>query len=175
LSDWEKTIIPLDDADEVLSAFGIGPTSREYQRWRRDDGFRHVDFEDVLKTSGSVLSVDWREWLHDATDTIIRQLDELGVSAAADLDEEGEEGTFQVEGQTVEVKFVPTDEDDFDLVIAAVNQMIVPRAQYRKFRSSEGSDGWSYAVLKQEDWQALESAASASLRLLFVDLKPTRK
>lgn len=175
MSDWEMTIIPLGDAHELLSAFGVGPTSREYQRWRRDDGFRHVDFEGVLKSSGAVLNVDSRECLQDATDTMIRQLEYLGISAAAELSDDGEEGTFEVEGRTAQIKFVPADEDDFDHVIARVNETIVPRARYRKFRSSEGSDGWSYAVLKQEDWQALESAASATLRLLFVDVNPTRK
>jgi hypothetical protein len=66
MADWDTTIIPLDDAHEVLSVFGIGPSSREYQRWRRDDGIRHVDFEGVLSQSGSVLTIDWREWLQDA-------------------------------------------------------------------------------------------------------------
>jgi hypothetical protein len=172
MSDWEKTIIPLDDAHEILSLFGIGPSSREYQRWRRDDGFRHVDFEGVLKTSGLVLNVDGREWLHDATDTMIRQLEELGICAAAEFGDDGEEGTFQVEGRTVGIKFIPADGDDFDRVVAAVNETIAPQARYRKFRSSAGSDGWSYATLKHEDWQALEAAAGDTLRLLFADVEP---
>lgn len=57
LADWEKMIVPLDEAHEVLHVFGIGPSSREYQRWRRDDGFRHVDFEGVLRESRSVVAL----------------------------------------------------------------------------------------------------------------------
>ena len=63
--------------------FGIGPSSREYQRWRGDDGFRQVDFEGVLNESGAVLVVDWREWLQDAVVVILRLLQELGITAAA--------------------------------------------------------------------------------------------
>lgn len=168
MADWEKTIIPLDDAHEVLSVFGIGPSSRAYQRWRRDDGFRHVDFEEVLGESRSVLSVDWREWLQDAIETITGQLDELGIEAAANMEEDGNEGVLQIAGKTARIKFVPADDDDFDRVIEAINGLMAPLAQYRKFRSCEGSDGWSYAVLKNEDWQTLETAAGATVKLLFV-------
>lgn len=168
MADWEKTIIPLDDAHEVFSVFGIGPSSREYQRWRRDDGFRHVDFEGVLGESRSVLSVDWRGWLQDAVDTITEQLDELGIEAATDLEEDGNEGVLQIAGKTARIKFVSADDDDFDRVIEAINCLIAPLARYRKFRTCEGSDGWTYAVLKNEDWQTLETAADATVKLLFV-------
>jgi hypothetical protein len=141
MADWEKTIIPLDDAREVLSVFGIGPSSREYQRWRRDDGFRHVDFEGVLRESRSVLAVDWREWLQNAVDTIVCQLEELGIEVSADLGEDGNEGMFQADGQSARIKFVPADEDDFDRVVDAINGLIGATARYRKFSSSEGSDG----------------------------------
>ena len=168
MADWEKTIIPLDDAHEVLTVLGIDPSSREYQRWRRDDGFRHVDFEGVLGESRSVLTVDWREWLQDAVDTITGQLEELGMEIAPDLGEDGNEGVLQIDGKSARIKFVPNDDDDFDRVIEAINRLIADKARYRKFRSCEGSDGWSYAVLKNEDWQALEMAAGATVRLLFV-------
>jgi hypothetical protein len=168
MADWEKTIIPLDDAHEILSVFGIGPSSREYQRWRRDNGFRHVDFEGVLGESRSILTVDWREWLQDAVDTITGQLDELGIDAAADLGEDGNEGVLHIAGKTARIKFMPADDDNFDRVIEAINRLIAETARYRKFRSCEGSDGWSYAVLKNEDWQALETAAGTTVRLLFV-------
>jgi hypothetical protein len=168
MADWEKTIIPLDDAHEVLSVFGIGPSSREYQRWRRDDGFRHVDFEGVLSESRSVLTVDWREWLGDAVDTIIGQLEELGIEASADLGADENEGLFQADEQSTRIKFAPADDDDFDRVIEAINRLIAKTARYRKFRSCEGSDGWSYAVLKNDDWRELETSAGATVELLFV-------
>jgi hypothetical protein len=168
MADWETTIIPLDDAHEILSVFGIGPSSRAYQRWRRDDGFRHVDFEGVLNECNSVLTVDWREWLQDVVDVILRQLEEIGITAGADLGEDGNEGMLQVDGQSARIKYVPADEDDFDCVIWEVNRLIADTARYRKFRSCEGSDGWFYAVLRNEDWKALESAAGATVKLLFV-------
>lgn len=168
MADWEKTTIPLDDAHEVLSVFGIGPSSREYQRWRRDDGFRHVDFEGVLNESRSVLTVDWRECLQDAVDAIIGQLEGLGIEAAADLTEDGNEGVIQVAEKAARFKFVPAEDDDFDRVVEAINRLIAVTARYRKFRSCEGSDGWSYALLKNEDWQELEASAGATVRLLFM-------
>ena len=168
MADWEKTIIPLDEAHEVLSMFGIGPSSRGYQRWRREDGFRHVDFEDVLNESRSVLPVDWREWLQDAVDIITCQLEALGIEAAADLGEDGNEGVIEVEGKSQRIKYVPSADDDFDRVIEAINRLIVETAKYRKFRSCEGSDSWSYGLLKTDDWQALEVAAAATVKLLFL-------
>jgi hypothetical protein len=170
MADRERAIVPLDDAHELLVAFGISPDSREVQRWRRDDGFRQVDLEDVLNESGSVLGVDWRDCLHDAVEIIVRQLRDLGSAVTMDLDEEDDQGTIRVDGQPARIKFVATDEDDFDDVIGAVNGLIRPKAQYRKFRSSEGSDGWSYAVLKNEDWQALEAAADRTVKLLFSEV-----
>jgi hypothetical protein len=168
MADLEKTIIPLDDAHEILSVFGIGPSSREYQRCRRDDGFRQVDFEGVLGESRSILTADWREWLQDAVDTITGQLEELGIEVAADLGEDGNEGVVEIGGKSARIKFVPADDDDFDRVIEAINRLIAETARYRMFRSCEGSDGWSYAVLKNEDWQTLETASGATVRLLFV-------
>jgi hypothetical protein len=167
MADWEKTIIPPGDAHEILSVFGIGLSSREHQRWRRDDGFRHVDFEGVLNESRSVLTINWREWLQDAVDAIIGQLEELGIEGAADLGAEGNEGVFRINGQAARIKFVPADDDNFDRVIDAINGLIVETARYRKFRSREGSDGWSYAVLKNDDWQALETCAGTTVKLLF--------
>jgi hypothetical protein len=168
MADWEKTIISLDDAREVLSVFGIGPSSRGYQRWRRDDGFRHVDFEEVLGESNLILSVDWREWLQDAVDTIVGQLEEIGIEGSADLGEDGNEGVIQVDGRSARIRFVADNDDDFNQVIDSINHLIAATARYRKFRSCEGSDGWTYAVLKNEDWQALEATAGATVKLLFV-------
>jgi hypothetical protein len=124
MTNWEKIIIPLDDAHKILAVFGIDPSSRECQRWRRDDGFRQVDFEGVLSESGAVIIVDWREWLQDAVDLIIRQLNELGIKASADLGGDGNEGFLQIDEKTTRIKFVPEDEDDFDRIIEAVNRLI---------------------------------------------------
>lgn len=167
MADWEETIIPLDDAHEVLGTFGIGPYNSGYQRWRRDDGFRRVDLEDVLNESPLVLTVDWREWFQDALETIRSQLDSLGITVEPDLHEEGHQGHIAVDGAREAVKFVPADEDDFDTVIQSLNRLVKGKAQYRKFRSCEGSDGWRYGLLTNEEWKALESNAPNLLNLLF--------
>jgi hypothetical protein len=147
--------------------FGIDSSSREYQRWRRNDGFRHVDFEIVLGESRCVLTVDWQEWLQEAINTITGQLEALGLEVTTDLDEEGNEGVIQIDGQPAQIKFVPVDGDDFDLVIATINSLIAAKARYRRFRSCEGSDGWAYAILKNENWRALDATIGATIRMLF--------
>jgi hypothetical protein len=172
MSDREKKIIPLQDAQKVFSTFGIGPDNPEYRRWRREDGFRHVDLEDVLDTSHMVLVVDWREWLQDAVDKMAEQLAALDIPLTAELGEEGEQGTVEVDGIIRKVKYIPDDDDDFDDVMEAINLLIKGRAGYRKFRSSEGSDGWRYAVLKDEDWQMLVSSVPDLIQLLFVNPGP---
>lgn len=166
----EATIVPLDAAHEVLSVFGIGPENREYQRWRRDDGFRLVDLEDVLGHSQFILSVDWREALPDALSTILDQLRALGISAVSDVDDQQDEGQLEIDGHVALVKFVPSDGDDFDGVIRTINSSISTMARYRKFRSSEGSDGWLYGLLSNEDWNALEANAGDLTGLLFAEV-----
>jgi hypothetical protein len=165
--DMEKTIIPLDDAHEILGTFGIGPYNTVYQRWRRDDGFRWCDLEGVLNESPLVLAIDWREWLQDAVETIVTQLDALGINVASDLDEEGNQGHIEIDGGREAIKFVPADDDDFDNVVQSVNRLIKDKAQYRKFRSCEGSDGWWYGLLTNEQWVSLESAVPNTCSLMF--------
>lgn len=167
MTDMETTIVPLDDAHEVLGTFRIGPDNRAYQRWKRDDGFRWVDLEDVLNESPLVLSVDWREWLQDAVETIETQLDSLGITAVVELDEEGNQGHVEIDGAKATIKYVPNDEDNFDDVIQSINGLMKRKAEYRKFRSCEGTDGWCYGLLSEEDWKSLESNAPNAVSLLF--------
>lgn len=167
MSNANDSLIALDDAHELLAAFGIGPDNREYQRWERDDGFRLDDLEDVLNKSSYVLSVDWRECLQDALETIQTQLASLGISVTLDLDEEGNHGYIEVNGTRAAVKYVPNDDDDFDNVIKSIDGLIADKAQYRIFRSCEGTDGWTYGVLSSDDWGSLEKKIPHLLRLLF--------
>lgn len=166
MPDRETTIIPLDDAHEILGTFGIGPRSQGYQRWRRDDGFRWVDLEDVLNESSAVLSVDWRDALQDALETVATQVGDIGISLGSDLDEEGEQASLEVDGKRVSVAY--SADGDFDTVVRAINGLIADKAQYRKFRSSEGSDGWRYGLLTNEDWKSLETNAPKVTALLFL-------
>ena len=166
MSKYESTIIPLDDAHEFLAAFRIDGNNREYQRWRRDDGFRWGDFEDVLHTSPLILGVDWREWLHDSIDTVIEQLAACDITATAELGDDGERGSVSVNDGSEQIKYVPNDEDDFDAVIASINRLIAGRAEYRKLNSCEGSDGWSY-VLPVDQWTDLSESVPQTVNLVF--------
>jgi hypothetical protein len=168
MANWEETIIPLGDAHKILSSFGIGPDSNGYQRWRQDDGFRQVDFEGVLNESKLVLSVDWRDLLQDATDTIIEQLGSLGITTTADLGEDGEQGFIEVDGKRADIKYVPNDNDDFESAIRTVNVLISGKASYRKYQSCVGSDGWRFGLHSTEEWEFLKSNAPGSLDLIFV-------
>ena len=165
----QYSIIPLDDAHEIFHALGIGPESKEYQRWKRPDGFRLVDMDDVMGGSESVLGVDWRDGLDDIVDIILRQLNALGFEASADLGEEGEMGTLTIDGITLAVKHVRADHDDFNRIIAAINALIAGKARYRKYASCEGTDGWWYAVLPNDIWQHLRTTAGSTLDILFTD------
>jgi hypothetical protein len=172
MTDGTSTIIPLDEAHGILEVFGIGPQSRGYQRWRRDDGFRREDFEDVLNESDFILNVDWRELLADAMDTILSQLHELEIEASVDLDEEGEQGLFAANGGEVTIKYSINDDHNFDQVVATINPLIGQIGQYRKLRSSEGSDTWSYAILRNETWRQVEQSAACLVGLIFSNVRP---
>lgn len=172
MSGDSSTIIPLDEAHKILATFGIGPNSRGYQRWHREDGFRRGDLEDILNESDFILNVDWRELLSDAMDAIVSQLHELGIEASVDLNEDGEKGVFGANGKEIRIKYSLNDEDNFDRVIASINPLISRMAHYRKLRSSEGSDTWSYAILKNEDWRQLRQSAGEWMSLLFVEVRP---
>jgi hypothetical protein len=174
MSDWETTIVPLDDAHEVLGTFGIGAYNKAYQRWRRDDGFRLGDLEDVLNESALVLTVDWRECLPYAVETVEAQLESLGIAMQSDMDEEGTRGSVEVDGRREALKYCPADEDDFDAVMLSINRLIEDKAHYRKFRSNEGTDGWQYGVLANADWTALESNAPNVTELLFASVAAAR-
>lgn len=171
MSDWEKTIVPLDQAHALLEAFGIEPSNRDYQRYRREDGFRQVDFEEILGQSKFVLMIDWRHWMQDATDEIVNQLSELGIAAAAELDDDGNQGTIQINGAVAPVKYVPNDDGDFCDNMVAINRLLGKEARYLKFRSCEGSDGWGFAVLKRDNWKNLIATAGETIRLLFKEIQ----
>jgi len=167
MSDLESTIISLDAAHKILSAFDIGPDNREYKRWRRDDGFRQVDLEDVLSNSPFVLNVDWRDSLEDVVETMTDQLRRLEIPSRADLNEEGNQGYFEAFGNRSNIKYV-TDDDDFNKVIASINELIASKARYRQFGSSVGTDGWSYGLLPNDEWTWLKSNAPKVVELLFL-------
>ncbi|MBI1248734.1 hypothetical protein GC197_12950 [bacterium] len=168
MSDWDSTIISLDDSHEVLATFGIGPYSKGYQRWKRGDGFRWCDLEDVLSESPNVFGIDWRDCLEDALDPITDALESLGISLNIQLNDDGDAGEISLGKATEIIKFRSDEEDEFDDVIAAINRLIVRQARFRRFRSSEGSDGWWYGLLSVEDWSSLEVNAPQTVELLFL-------
>ena len=167
MSDFESTIVPLDDCHTLLASFGVAGDNREYQRWRRDDGFRWVDLEDTLNTSEFVLGIDWRESLSDAVDTIGHQLSLIDVQLDVNLNDEVDCGTICIGMSSTEIKFVPDDYDDFCNVVDAVNRLLDGRVVYRKFNSCEGSDGYWFGLQTAEQWNALDSAIPQTGKLIF--------
>jgi len=167
MSEYETTIIPLGDTHTLLASFGIGGDNREYQRWRRDDGFRWVDLEDVLNTSPLVFGIDWREWLQDAIETISDQLSSLDITLVSELNDDGDRGTISVNGNSREIQFVLDDNDDFCAVVASVNALIGGRAANRKFKSCEGSDGYWFGLQTVEQCNVLDGSLPQTLNLIF--------
>ena len=166
----QYSIVPIDDAHEILHAFAIGPDSRGYQRWKREDGFRRVDLEDVLFESPRVFGADWREWLQDVVLDVVGKAQLIGIEVVAVLDEDGNSGVIRCDDREEDVVYVPANRDDFDDVASAIDTVLGSRAEVRKFKSCEGSDGWSYAMLRCQDWAHLETVASNSLESLFSKL-----
>jgi hypothetical protein len=119
-----SSLIPLDASHEILSVFGIGPYSKGYQRWKRDDGLMASDLLTVLCESPWILIMDWRGCLQDAVDEIVKQLGLIGIEATADLDNEGNEGYLAIGQNRAGIKYVPVDNDDFDAVIESVNGLV---------------------------------------------------
>jgi len=164
----DKLLVPLDQAHAILSSFEIDPNNRSYLRYRRDDGFRLNELEDVVAESELVLSMDWRGWLKDAIEEIIKHFAKMEVPLNADLDDDGNEGWLENANRRIHVKYVPVDDDDFDSVISSVNELFGGKAFYRKLRSCIGSDGWSYGLLPRADWQHLNAVAGDTIDAMFV-------
>ena len=167
VNEIESTIVPLDNCHTLLASFGIGGDNREYQRWRRDDGFRWVDLEDTLNTSEFVVGIDWREWLNDAVDTIAHQLSLIDVQLDVNLNDDGDRGAISVGSASADIKFVPADDDDFCAVVTAVNRLLGDRASYRKFNSCEDSDGYWFGLQTADQWNALDSSIPQTVKLIF--------
>lgn len=142
---------------------------RQYTRWRRDDGFRWVDLEDVLFTSPFILSVDWREYLPDAIQVIQSNLACFDVRLVADMDEAEPQGSIAIEGKVEPVRYVPSEHDaDFNQVVGAVNRLLEGLGlEYRLFNTTVGSDGWTYAVLTLGQWRELKDKVPEAVDMIF--------
>ena len=124
----------------------------------------------MLNESPAVLGVDWRDPLGEIAELIIKQLQSVGITAESTVPIDADQGWFAVGAERRQIKYATNENDDFDLVIRAVNELIQADAHYRKFRSSEGSDGWSYAVLGNPVWATLDSAVPSVMRRVFAPL-----
>ena len=166
-------IIDLASSHTLLAAFGIDGRNPEYQRWRRDDGFRLDDLEDVLVSEGTgVLVVDWRGELDEAIDDVAEMLAPHGIELEASMDEYEPLGTVTIGGASAAIKYVPNDDDDFDDVILSLNRLLAGRAEFRKWRSCEGSDTYAYALLAPHAWSELSTAVPTLIARLFAPLAP---
>jgi hypothetical protein len=159
------TVVSLRDANEVLRKFGIALDSKACRRRRRDEGFRWIDLEELLSESLHVLAVDWRESLQDVLESIAPQLYSIGLTFDSDLNDAGKEGMIEIDGEWEKVKYRLN--DDLDDVIRSINRLTRNKAEYRRFRSCEGTDVRWYGFLSKEDWARLESNVPNVLSLLF--------
>lgn len=115
--DPDRYRIPLETAHQILATFGITRPTRAYERWVKEDGFDLKDFDEVLFESPYIFVIDWRCYLHDELETIIRALARLDVQIRLDLDEEGESGfVVSPDGKRARVAYRPIDGPDFDHV-----------------------------------------------------------
>jgi hypothetical protein len=162
--------IPLDAAHKFLGTFGITKSTKEYERWRHDDGFDLDDFSSVLGDSPYKFIVDWRAYLPDELGYITKALGLLGVQLHWTENPDLPEIPVTCEGRTAVVKYVPNDHDDFTDVIQGFQSIVPSNIEFRASPHNGDSDTWVFAVLPRDEWAELETVNSEALNSLFVPL-----
>lgn len=166
---YDFEIVPLEEADTLFAAFGVGPGHREYERWRRAEGFRLDDLDDVLGESPRIIVVDWRSFLEEALEQIAPALETLGVELDYTVDDDGNHGVVRYGNRSVAAKYAPDDDDDdFDAVVRDLVALVDGRVEFRSLWSARGSDTYVYGVLAPEEWRRLRAAIPALLIRVFV-------
>jgi len=160
--------VPLETAHQFLATFGITKPTKEYERWVKEDGFDFEDFPSVLSDSPYIFMVDWRAALEDELPLIVTGLVGLDVELRYDVDPETSQGTITCNGQTQQIKFVPSDSDDFTAVILALQSIVPPNIEFRTSPLNGEMDQWDFAVLPRDEWAQLETLDSELVNSLFV-------
>jgi len=74
------------------------------------------------------------------------------------------------DGKTRAVKYVPSEDDDFAKVIAAVQAVLPQSIEFRFLTSSRGTDGLWFAALLREEWAALQALDADAINAIFEPL-----
>lgn len=162
--------IPIETANRFLATFGITKPTKEYERWRKEDGFDVDDFPSVLAGSPLIFIVDWRANIADELPRIVHGLVKLGVTLVNEVDEVSSTGFVGSGENKILVKYVPVDHDDFTDTIVAIQSVVPPQIEFRKSPYNGQSDTWDFAVLPRNEWAQLEALDSAVLQRLYVPL-----
>ena len=162
--------IPLETAHEFLATFGITKPTKEYERWVKEDGFDFEDFPTVLADSPYIFLIDWRANLADELPPIVEALAQLEVTLESDVDGTTSTGFVANERNKLQVKYVPTDQDDFTDVIIAIQSLVPETIEFRASPHNGQRDQWDFAVLPREQWAELEALDSELVNSLFVPL-----
>ena len=163
--DYDEPFIPAVAAAEVLELF-VGDDVDV-------DDAEAASVEDIIEAltdSGRGLAVDWRAALDEVLATIKKQLSMLDVTLSFTVTEDGCSASVQCDGRSLDVKYRPSDNDDFDRVVSRLNALTDSRIEYRRLRSSVGSDTWEYALATPSDWSRLESRYPRLSHALFLVL-----
>jgi hypothetical protein len=158
-----------DAAQQILIAFGIAGPSPEYERWVREDGFRPIDLVDVLGPSPRRILIDWRGTLEDAVADLTRAFASHGVEASFDgavvADGRRATGVFRLGGHVIEFERTREGIADFR---QKLRQLEIATCDALAFRvDDEGTDTIALALLRPEDWAALDALDSRAVTYLF--------
>ena len=151
--------IKTDTANDILANFGISKPSNTYDRWHRGDHFILDDFDEVLFESRYVLIIDWRAALKDELERIASLLPDFGVSINMDFNDTGNEAVLSCGDLSEKVKYCPSDNDDFEKVILALQRITPDLVEFRGSPLSEGADTWVFAMNGPEEWKEVDALA----------------
>jgi hypothetical protein len=171
-----KHRVPLEIAHQFLATFGITERTKEYERWVKEDGLDGVDgfdFEDinaVLSDSPYIFAVDWCAFASDQIELITKALAKLDIELETNIDPVLNRGMVGYKGRQVQVKFVPSESDDFTDVIIALQSLMPPEIEFRASPDNGQSDTWGFAVLPRDEWEMLEKVDAGLVQSLFICL-----
>ncbi len=148
--------VTLDVAHRFLATFGITSPTPTYNRWLKPDGFDPTDLWHVLaEDSPFILIFDWRSSL-DELSYLRSAVQQLDVPLEFAADEKGCTARVWSHDQSIDVKYVPNNDDDFAEIIMAIQSILPYGIEFREASHNDGSDGWAFSVLPADEWSDLE-------------------
>lgn len=162
--------IPLEVAHQFLATFGISKPTKSYERWVKDDGFDPADFPDVIGESEFIFRVDWKAALPEELPLIADALAKLDVDLKFNVEADEGHGFVACNGREAKVQYIPSDDDDFTDVIAAIQSIVPENIEFRAAPGNARSDTWEFAILPRDEWADLEKLDRELVASLFEPL-----